>query len=51
MLLRFVRDFQVMEYFIAGDVKALLRNEGFFPEEVAVFYIAEVALALDYLHR
>ncbi|XP_013860870.1 serine/threonine-protein kinase greatwall [Austrofundulus limnaeus] len=41
----------VMEYLIGGDVKSLLHIYGYFDQDVAVKYIAEVALALDYLHR
>ncbi|XP_058036656.1 serine/threonine-protein kinase greatwall [Ahaetulla prasina] len=41
----------VMEYLIGGDVKSLLHICGYFDEEMAVKYISEVALALDYLHR
>ncbi|XP_057586532.1 serine/threonine-protein kinase greatwall isoform X3 [Hippopotamus amphibius kiboko] len=41
----------VMEYLIGGDVKSLLHIYGYFDEEMAVKYISEVALALDYLHR
>ncbi|KAG9334359.1 hypothetical protein JZ751_008245 [Albula glossodonta] len=41
----------VMEYLIGGDVKSLLHIYGYFEEEMAVKYISEVALALDYLHR
>ncbi|XP_077009329.1 serine/threonine-protein kinase greatwall-like isoform X2 [Tamandua tetradactyla] len=41
----------VMEYLIGGDVKSLLHIYGCFDEEMAVKYISEVALALDYLHR
>lgn len=40
----------VMEYCIGGDLKALLRNTGFFQVSMAAFYVAEVATALDYLH-
>lgn len=43
--------FKVMEYMVGGDVKSLLNVMGYFSEEVATFYIAEVALALQYLHR
>jgi len=43
--------FLVMEYMIGGDIKSLLHNLGFFDETMAVFYIAEVTLALEYLHR
>ncbi|XP_054446252.1 serine/threonine-protein kinase greatwall isoform X2 [Pteronotus mesoamericanus] len=41
----------VMEYLIGGDVKSLLHIYGYFDEKMAVKYISEVALALDYLHR
>ncbi|XP_032090428.1 serine/threonine-protein kinase greatwall [Thamnophis elegans] len=41
----------VMEYLIGGDVKSLLHICGYFDEEMAIKYISEVALALDYLHR
>ncbi|XP_017261857.1 serine/threonine-protein kinase greatwall [Kryptolebias marmoratus] len=41
----------VMEYLIGGDVKSLLHIYGYFDQDVAVKYISEVALALDYLHR
>ncbi|XP_048380480.1 serine/threonine-protein kinase greatwall isoform X1 [Stegostoma tigrinum] len=41
----------VMEYLIGGDVKSLLHIYGYFDEDMAVKYISEVAVALDYLHR
>ncbi|XP_062900337.1 serine/threonine-protein kinase greatwall isoform X1 [Mobula hypostoma] len=41
----------VMEYLIGGDVKSLLHIYGYFDEAMAVKYISEVAVALDYLHR
>ncbi|XP_045389255.1 serine/threonine-protein kinase greatwall [Lemur catta] len=41
----------IMEYLIGGDVKSLLHIYGYFDEDMAVKYISEVALALDYLHR
>ncbi|XP_030406149.1 serine/threonine-protein kinase greatwall isoform X2 [Gopherus evgoodei] len=41
----------MMEYLIGGDVKSLLHIYGYFDEEMAVKYISEAALALDYLHR
>lgn len=44
-------EWQVMEYLIGGDVKSLLHIYGYFDEEMAVKYISEAALALDYLHR
>ena len=42
---------QVMEYLIGGDVKSLLHIYGYFDQDMAVKYIIEVSLALDYLHR
>ena len=42
---------KVMEYMIGGDVKSLLIMYGFFPEEMACMYAAEVTLALEYLHK
>jgi len=43
--------FLVMEYMIGGDLKSLLGVYGYFEESMAVFYIAEVILALEYLHK
>ncbi|CAI9767266.1 unnamed protein product [Fraxinus pennsylvanica] len=40
----------VMEYFNGGDLYSLLRNLGCLDEDVARVYIAEVVLALEYLH-
>lgn len=40
-----------MEYMVGGDLKSLLGVYGFLEESMAVFYVAEVTLALDYLHR
>lgn len=40
-----------MEYLIGGDLKSLLTIYGYFDETMAMFYAAEVALALQYLHR
>ena len=40
-----------MEYLIGGDVKSLLTVCGFFDEPMAVMYVAEVTLALEYLHN
>ncbi|XP_078083814.1 serine/threonine-protein kinase greatwall isoform X2 [Mustelus asterias] len=40
-----------MEYLIGGDVKSLLHIYGYFDEDMAVKYISEAAVALDYLHR
>ncbi|XP_059142329.1 serine/threonine-protein kinase greatwall-like [Physella acuta] len=43
--------FLIMEYMIGGDVKSLLIMYGYFSEEMACMYAAEVALALEYLHK
>lgn len=42
--------FLVMEYMIGGDLGSLLKNMGTFPEEMSRRYIAEILLALEYLH-
>lgn len=41
----------VMEYMVGGDLKSLLSVYGYFDEPMASFYIAEVCLALQYLHQ
>ncbi|KAJ8950148.1 hypothetical protein NQ314_008001 [Rhamnusium bicolor] len=41
----------VMDYMVGGDLKSLLSVYGFFDESMASFYIAEVCLALQYLHQ
>ncbi|XP_045780977.1 serine/threonine-protein kinase greatwall isoform X1 [Maniola jurtina] len=41
----------VMEFMVGGDLKSLLGTYGFMEEPMAVFYAAEVTLALDYLHK
>ncbi|KNC53425.1 AGC/AKT protein kinase [Thecamonas trahens ATCC 50062] len=40
----------VMDYINGGELFFHLSNEGFFPEEQAKFYTAELVLALDHLH-
>lgn len=40
----------VMEYMVGGDLKSLLGVYGFMEESMAAFYMAEVCLALEYLH-
>ncbi|KAH9313805.1 hypothetical protein KI387_022432, partial [Taxus chinensis] len=40
----------VMEYLNGGDLYSLLRNVGCLEEDVARIYIAELVLALEYLH-
>ncbi|XP_028393875.1 serine/threonine-protein kinase greatwall-like [Dendronephthya gigantea] len=42
--------FLVMEYLIGGDVKSLLHSMGYFDEQMSRLYIAQVVLALEYLH-
>lgn len=41
----------VMEYMVGGDFKSLLSVYGYFDEQMAVFYVAEITLALEYLHK
>jgi len=41
----------VMEYLPGGDCFSLLQNMGVISESHVVFYVAEVALALEYLHN
>ncbi|CAK7337072.1 unnamed protein product [Dovyalis caffra] len=40
----------VMEYLNGGDLYSLLRNLGCLDEDMALMYIAEIVLALEYLH-
>lgn len=42
--------FLVMEYLIGGDLSSVLQEQGRLREDAARFYIAEVTLALEYLH-
>ncbi|KZT22477.1 kinase-like protein [Neolentinus lepideus HHB14362 ss-1] len=42
--------YMVMDYVPGGELFTLLRRSGRFPDPVAKFYTAEVALALHYLH-
>jgi len=39
-----------MEYLVGGDLSSLLQEFGSFEEDWATFYIAEITLALEYLH-
>jgi serine/threonine-protein kinase greatwall len=41
----------VLEYMVGGDLKSLLAMYGFFDENTAKFYCAEIILALQYLHK
>lgn len=40
----------VMEYMVGGDLKSLLGMYGYMEDSMASFYVAEIVLALDYLH-
>lgn len=40
----------VMEYLPGGDLLGLMIRQGSFDEELARFYLAEIALALNALH-
>lgn len=39
-----------MEYVSGGDLYEIIRNEGFLKQDQAVFYAAELVLAIDYMH-
>lgn len=43
--------YMVMDFVPGGELFTLLRKSQRFPHPVAKFYIAEVALAIDYLHQ
>jgi serine/threonine protein kinase len=40
-----------MEFMKGGDFSNLLENLGYFDEETAKFYLAQIVLALEYLHN
>lgn len=40
----------ILEYLPGGDMIALLSEKGFFSEELARFYIAEISLAVQFVH-
>ena len=40
----------VFDFVQGGEIFRLLRKENIFPNDVALFYIAEITLALKYLH-
>ncbi|KAG5679070.1 hypothetical protein PVAND_008667 [Polypedilum vanderplanki] len=42
--------FLVMDYMVGGDLKSLVAAYGFFDEQSAKFYCAEMIMALEYLH-
>ena len=39
------------EYVQGGEIFRLLRRENLFPNDVALFYVTEIVLALEYLHK
>lgn len=41
----------ILEYAEGGELFSLMQTERMFPEETASFYMAEMALALEHLHR
>lgn len=41
----------VFDFVQGGEIFRLLRKENIFPNDVALFYIAEITLALQYLHE
>eukprot|EP01135_Chromosphaera_perkinsii_P003787 Nk52_evm33s255 gene=Nk52_evmTU33s255 len=43
--------YMVMEFVHGGDIAALLKNVGCLPEDMTKRYLAEIVLALDYLHN
>ena len=40
----------VFDFIQGGEIFRLLRKENLFPNDVALFYIAEITLAIQYLH-
>lgn len=40
----------VFDFVQGGEIFRLLRKENLFPNDVTLFYIAEITLALEYLH-
>lgn len=40
----------VMEFMKGGDFANILEGVGYFDEEVARYYLAQIILALEYLH-
>ena len=41
----------VFEFVQGGEIFRILRQESYFPNDVALFYASEIALALEYLHN
>ena len=40
----------VFEFVQGGELLRILRQESYFPNDVALFYVSEITLALEYLH-
>ena len=38
------------EFIQGGEIFRLLRRENLFPNDVSLFYVTEIVLALEYLH-
>ena len=43
--------YMVMEFMKGGDFASLLEEFGSFDEDTAKYYLAQIVLALDYLHQ
>ncbi|CDW79969.1 kinase superfamily protein isoform 1 [Stylonychia lemnae] len=43
--------YMVMEFMKGGDFAALLEQFGYFDEDTAKYYLAQIVLALEYLHQ
>lgn len=41
----------VMEYMYGGDFGSIINKYGYLDESIAKFYISEVILAVDYMHK
>jgi serine/threonine protein kinase len=41
----------VMEFMKGGDLSSLLEQVGSFDEDTAKYYLAQIVLALEYLHQ
>ena len=41
----------ILEYLSGGELFMHLEREGIFLEDTACFYVAEITLALEHLHR
>lgn len=43
--------YMVMEFMKGGDFSHFLENVGYFDQKTAQFYLAQIVLALEYLHK